>query len=65
MQFMFTVASTKGTQHGLKGQVVLVQKNLKKIQIILSKSYDEEYLISLSLKRWLTDKSVVNKQAAL
>ena len=35
---------------------------MKKVQTILSRSCDEEYLISLSLKRRLTDKSVVNKQ---
>ena len=33
-----------------------------KIQTILPRSCDEEYLISLALKRRLTDKSVVNKQ---
>ena len=35
---------------------------LKKIQTILQRSCDEEYLISRGLERWLTDKSVVNKQ---
>ena len=60
--FMFIVAKTKGAQHGLKGQCVLVPTDLKKIQIIFSRSCDEEYLISLTLKCRLTDKSVVNKQ---
>ena len=41
---------------------VLVPAELKKIQTILQRSCDEEYLISLGLERWLTDKSVVNKQ---
>ena len=36
--------------------------DLKKIQTILPRSCDEEYLISLALKRQLTDKGVVNKQ---
>ena len=35
---------------------------LRKSQTILPRSSDEEYLISLALKCWLTDKSVVNKQ---
>ena len=60
--FMFIVSKTKGAQHGLKGQCVLVPTDLKKIQTILPRSCDEEYLISLALKRRLTDKSVVNKQ---
>ena len=36
--------------------------DLKKIWIILPRSCNEEYLISLALKCRLTDKSVVNKQ---
>ena len=60
--FMFIVAKTKGAQHGLKGQCVLVPTDLKKVQTILPRSCDEEYLISLALKRRLTDKSAVNKQ---
>ena len=39
--------------------------DLKKIQTILPKSFDEEYLISLALKRQLTDKSVISKQQIL
>ena len=49
--FMFIVAKTKGAQHGLKGQCVLVPTGLKKIQTILPRSCDEEYLISVALKR--------------
>ena len=48
--FMFIVVQMKGAQHGLKGQCVLVPTDLKKIQTILSRSCDEEYLISLALK---------------
>ena len=59
---MFNVAKTKGAQDGLKEEFVLVPKDLDKIQTILPRSWDEEYLISLALKRQLTDKSVVNKQ---
>ena len=48
---MFMVAKIKGAQHGLKGQCVLVPTNGKKIRTILPRSCDEEYLISLALKR--------------
>ena len=60
--FMFIVAKIKGAQHGLKGQCVLVPTDLEKIQAILPRPCDEEYLISIALKRRLTSKSVVNKQ---
>ena len=60
--FMFIVAKIKGIQHGLKGQCILVPTDLENIQTILPSSCDEEYLISLALKRRLTDKSVVNMQ---
>ena len=60
--FMFIVAKMKGVQHGVKRQCVLVLTDLKKIQTILPRSYDEECLISLALKHRLTDKSVFNKQ---
>ena len=59
---MFIVAKAKGAQHGLKGQRVLVPTDLKKVQTILPRSFDEEYLIFLALKRRLSDKSAVNKQ---
>ena len=60
--FMFIVAKAKGAQHGLKGQCVLVPTDLKKVQTILPRSCDEEYLISLALKHRLSDKSAFNKQ---
>ena len=63
--FMFIVAKTKGAQHGLKGQCVLVPTDLEKIQTILPRSCNEEYLVFLALKRQLADKSVVNKQQIL
>ena len=47
---MFIVAKTKSAQHGLKGQCILVPTDLKKIQTILPRPCDEEYLISLTLK---------------
>ena len=60
--FMFIVPKHKGAQQGLKGQCVMVPANLKKIQTVLPRSCSDEYLISLALKRRLTDTSVVNKQ---
>ena len=60
--FIFIIAKMKSSQHGLKGQRVLVPKGLKKVQIILTWSCDKEHLISLALKFRLTDKSVYNKQ---
>ena len=36
--------------------------DLEKIQTILPRSFEEEYLTSLALKRQLTDKSVVSKE---
>ena len=43
--FKSFVAETKGAQDGLKGQCVLVPVDLKKIQTILPRSCDEEYLL--------------------
>ena len=59
---MFIVAKTKGAQHRLKGQCVLVPTNLKKIQVIFPRSCDEECFTFRALKCQLTGKSLVNKQ---
>ncbi|XP_066930030.1 uncharacterized protein [Clytia hemisphaerica] len=58
--FMFIVPKHKGGQQGLKGQCVMVPANLDKIQKILPRVCSDEFLISLALKRRLTDS--VNKQ---
>ena len=60
--FMFIVAKAKGAQHGLKGQCVMVPADLSKIQTILPRTCSDDYIISLALKRRLSDKSFVNKQ---
>ena len=60
--FMFIVAKHKGAQHGLKGQCVLVPANLDKIQKTLPRSCNDEHIITLALKRRLTDKSAFHKQ---
>ena len=49
--FMLIITKTKGAQHGLKGWCLLVPTDLKKIQTILPRSFNEEYLISLTLER--------------
>ena len=56
------VYSCKGAQHGLKGQCVLVPANLEKIQKTLPRSCNDEHIITLALKRRLTDKSAFHKQ---
>ncbi|XP_066926766.1 uncharacterized protein [Clytia hemisphaerica] len=60
--FMFIVPKHKGGQQGLKGQCVMVPANLDKIQKVLPRVCTDEFLISLALKRRLSDKSSVNKQ---
>ena len=60
--FMFIVPRHKGAQHGLKGQVVLVPSDFKKISKILPRSCDEGHIISLALKRRLSDKSFHHRQ---
>jgi len=60
--FMFIVQKHKGAQHGLRGQVVLVPSDLEKVQKVLPRSYDEGHIISLELKRRLTDRSFHHRQ---
>ena len=60
--FMFIVGKVKGAQHGLKGQCVLVPADLNKIQTTLPRTCNDDHLITLALKRRLTDKSAFHKQ---
>ena len=60
---MFLGARHECAQRGLKGQCVLVSTDLKTIQKVFPRSSREEYLISPALKRLLSDKSAVCKQA--
>ena len=60
--FMFIVPKHKGAQDGLKGQCVLVPANLDKVQNVLPRQCSDEVLISLALKRRLSDLSAFNKQ---
>ena len=60
--FMFIVAKQKSSQDGLKGQCVLVPADLTKIQTELPRVCDDNNIISLALKRRLSDKGSVHKQ---
>ena len=59
---MSIVARHRGAQSGLKGQVVLVPTDLTKLQRVLPRSSNDEHIISVALKRRLTDNSAYIKQ---
>ena len=59
---MYIVAKHKGAQFGLKGQCVLVPADLKKIEKSLPRPCDDNCVISLALKRRLSDQSYHRKQ---
>ena len=60
--FMFVVSRQKGAQEGLKGQVVLVPTDLKRITQILPRSCNDGHLITIALKRRLSDKGSYKEQ---
>ena len=62
--FMHIVAKHKGAQQGLKGQCVLVPTDLSKIQRVLKlpRSCNKDNIVSIALKRRLSDKSSVTTQ---
>ena len=60
--FMFLVSRQKGAQHGLKGQVVLVPTDLKRITQALPRSCNDSHLITIALKRRLSDKGAYKEQ---
>ena len=60
--FMYIVGKQKGSQHGLKGQCVLVPADLNKVQSVLPRTCNDDHIISLTLKRRLSDKSFFTKQ---
>ena len=62
LPFKRIVARHRGVQSGLKGQVVLVPTDLTKLQKVLPRSCNEDHLISVALKRRLTDNSAYIKQ---
>ena len=60
--YMHIVAKHRGAQSGLKGQVVLVPADLRKIQSVLPRNTSDDHLIAIALKRRLTDKSEMQRQ---
>ena len=60
--FMTIVGKQRGSQHGLKGQCVLVPADMSKVQDILPRTCDDNVLISLNLKRRLSDRHYVSRQ---
>ena len=60
--FMFIVPKHKGAQFGLKGQCILVPSDLKKTVSSLPRACDDNCVISLALKRRLSDRSYHSKQ---
>ena len=59
---MTIVGKQRGSQHGLKGQCVLFPADMSKVQAILPRTCDDNVLISLNLKRRLSDSHFVNRQ---
>ena len=60
--FMSIIAKQKSSQNGLKGQCVLVQADLKKIQKVLPRTCNEENIVSIALKRRLSDSGAYHQQ---
>ena len=60
--FMTIVGKQRGSQHGLKGQCILVPADMSKVQAILPSACDDNVIISLNLKRRLSDSHFVNRQ---
>ena len=59
---MISAKHTSGVHYGLKGQCVLVPADMKKIQTSLPRACNDDHLISLALKRRLSDSNYVSKQ---
>ena len=62
LAFMHIVARVKGAQHGLKGQVILVPTDMNKINNVLPRNCADGHLLTVELKRRLSDQSAYNKQ---
>ena len=60
--FMKIVSLPKGSQRGLKGQVVLVPSDTTKTVSSLPRNTTDAQIIALTLKRRLSDKSSVSKE---
>ena len=60
--FMYIQSRGCGATHGIKGQTVMVPADLKKIQEKLPRAVNEDCLISLALKRRLSDNKAVKQE---
>lgn len=60
--FMSIIAKQKISQNGFKGQCVIVPAYLKKIQEVLPRTCSEENIISIALKRRLSDSGAYHQQ---
>ena len=60
--FLFITPKNTSDQWGLKGQRVLIPADLKKIQTSLPRIFNVDHLITLALKRRLSDRRYVDKQ---
>ena len=60
--FMLITPKNTSEQWGLKGQRVLIPADLKKIQTSLPRIFNDDHLITLALKRRLSDRRYVDKQ---
>ena len=59
---MLITPKNTSEQWGLKGQRVLIPADLKKIQTSLPRIFNDDHLITLALKRRLSDRRYVDKQ---
>ena len=59
---MFVISQRAGTQHKIKGQVVLVPTDLKRISESLPRTCNNDHLITIALKRRLSDKRAYKEQ---
>ena len=60
--FMSIISKQKSSQNGIKGQCVLVPTDLKKIQNVLPRTCNEENIVSIALKRRLSDSHAYHQQ---
>ena len=60
--FLKIVGKQRDLQHRLKGQCIIVPADKSKVQAILPRDCDGNVLISLNLKRRLSDNHFVNRQ---
>ena len=59
---LFITAKHTSEQWALKGECVVVQADLKRIQTSLPRACNDDHLITLALKWRLSDRGYVDKQ---